>query len=218
MGLETLIDLWQLLEEHVFAMFLVIIGLTVFIPKFNQMWNVFIRGHRDNPLQEVPVKRDAAIRELMYECLYSYEADKVHIYQYHNGGRNAAGIPFAKFSCTQEIVKPGKPPVAHHFQNLPASIAWMWNEAVVEHKIFSFWNREQLKHIDPAMHELFRDYNTEGCITVGLYDIHENALGFLTMLYMEPKEGSLDAEQTKDLVNIATRIGGLLSTNVDPER
>ena len=68
------------------------------------------------------------IQILMYHILRNFNADRVSIYEFHNGGHNLQGIEFKKTSGTYEAVELEIKPIIKEMQNLPISINPLWSK------------------------------------------------------------------------------------------
>ena len=64
----------------------------------------------------------------IYHLLQNFCADRVSIYEFHNGGKNLAGVQFKKVSNTYEAVSLQTKPIIKGMQNLPISINPLWNK------------------------------------------------------------------------------------------
>ena len=64
----------------------------------------------------------------LYHMLQNFGADRISIYEYHNGGKNLAGVEFKKCSNMYEAVALEVKPNIKEMQNLPLSINPLWNK------------------------------------------------------------------------------------------
>ena len=58
------------------------------------------------------------VRIILEKLLTDMGADRVSLFEYHNGGLNMKGTNFQKLSCTNQVVKNGISPTQTYFQNL----------------------------------------------------------------------------------------------------
>ena len=64
----------------------------------------------------------------LYHLLQVFGADRISIFEFHNGGKNLAGVEFKKCSNTYEAVSLEIKPNQKELQNLPLSLNPMWNK------------------------------------------------------------------------------------------
>lgn len=144
----------------------------------------------------------------MYHLLQNFDAERVSIYEYHNGGKNLAGVEFKKCSNTYEAVSLETKPIIKEMQNLPLSINPLWSMILSTRDDVIIPSVEKLDDI------FLRTYlESQGIKTYYgtiLLDYDNTPIGFITMeCYKESKE--LNDEQLKEFNEIAIKISVLIN-------
>ena len=88
------------------------------------------------------------IQQLTYHLLNELEADRVSIFEFHNGGKTITGVDFKKCSNTYEAVELGIEPKYKDFQNIPISTNFLWNKLLLDKKTIAICDISDLQNTD----------------------------------------------------------------------
>jgi hypothetical protein len=171
-----------------------------------------IKQEHTNEINETiknSIDADFRINKILNEILIRFDADRVYITLYHNGGTFPSGIPFIKATQTYEVDQRGIASKIRDYQQLPISVFAYWNKAVVLKKIMNYYDVEDLADRDASSYEMLREKGAKSFTMIGLYDNNDIPLGFLGI---EHVRGQYNADSTdiKVLKRDAIYISSLL--------
>lgn len=144
-----------------------------------------------------------------------YEADRVWITQFHNGGHYyPTGKSIAKFSLIYETVNIGVGSVQNNFQNIPVNLFSKSINYLLEHDIIEI---PDYKDETISTHGLKYIAEDTGCKSGYIFAIKSfdgKFIGSLGMDYTK-KKTKLTPEDVHHLFNYATSIGGVLLNHLE---
>ena len=116
-------------------------------------------------------------------------ADRVQIYDFHNGGHYANGRSALKTTCTYEVCRAGIKPVQSQLQGIPLScIAKFINELLSNNEL-EIKNLEKIKDTMPATYQLKKDMEIMSFFDIVLNNKYGEPVGFLAIQYVENTYG-----------------------------
>lgn len=155
------------------------------------------------------VKVSEKINEALEQILIEANADRVTLYQYHNGSQNLAGIPFAKISSTNEVCNLGIHSLQEETQNIPSGMMVWWIKSVHDHPL-------KIPCIDCIQEEdrgVYEIYKARGCKSVYSFEITSvkgMPVGYVTIEYLkEPKD--LHEDKLETIKDTVTKLGGCIT-------
>lgn len=144
----------------------------------------------------------------LYHLLQNFGAERISIYEFHNGGKNLAGIEFKKCSNTYEAVSLEIKPIIKEMQNLPLSINPIWNKILSTREDVNIPSVKNLEDI------YLKTYLESQCIktyySTILQDYDNTPIGFMTMEYYHSSM-ELTEEQLYEFNEIAIKISVLIN-------
>lgn len=165
--------------------------------------------HSDLPAKFINFAENAnKIQIQMYHLLQIFDAERLSIYEFHNGGKNLAGIEFKKCSNTYEAVSLETKPLIKEMQNLPLSINPLWN------RILSTRDEIVVPFVDKIEDRFLREYLTSLGIktyySTILEDYDNTPIGLITMEYYSYTK-ELNQEQIDEFTETAIKIAVLIN-------
>jgi hypothetical protein len=144
-----------------------------------------------------------------------YEADRVWITQFHNGGHfYPTGKSIAKFSLIYETVNIGVGSIQNNFQNIPVNLFSKSINFLLEHDTI-----EISDYKDEAIPTYGLKYIAEdtGCKSSYIFAIKSFEGKFIGSLGLDftKKKTKLTSEDVHHLSNYATGIAGVLSSHLE---
>lgn len=144
----------------------------------------------------------------LYHMLQTFEAERVSIYEFHNGGRNLQGVEFKKCSNTYEAVELETKPIIKEMQNLPLSINPLWNKLLATHKNIDIPSVEKL---EDSFLRLYLETQSIKTYYLALLEDYDNSpIGFITLEYYKNVRG-LTEEERREFNAIAIKISVLIN-------
>jgi len=144
----------------------------------------------------------------LYHLLQNYGAERVSIYEFHNGGKNLAGIEFKKCSNTYEAVSLETKPVIKEMQNLPLSVNPLWSRTLVTRCDIIIPSVEKLE--DTFLKGYLETQSIKTYYSSILQDYDNTPIGFITLEYYH-KSKELTVEQLEEFNEIAIKISVLIN-------
>jgi len=148
------------------------------------------------------------IQILLYHILRSFNADRVSIYEFHNGGHNLQGIEFKKSSNTYEAVELEVKPIIKEMQNLPISINPLWSKLLADRlpvRVPSVNNLE-----DTFFKAYLEAQSIKTYYSILLVDYDSSPIGFISLEFYH-RERELTRQEFNEFENISIKISTLIN-------
>ena len=144
-----------------------------------------------------------------------YEADRVWITQFHNGGHfYPTGKSIAKFSLIYETVNIGVGSVQNNFQNIPVNLFSKSINYLLEHDIIEIPDYKDETISTYGLKYIAEDTGCKSGYIFAIKSFDGKFIGSLGMDYTK-KKTKLTPEDIHHLFNYATSIGGVLSNHLE---
>jgi hypothetical protein len=125
------------------------------------------------------IQKDELIHATLREIRRKYNADRVFITQFHNGGTFYTNSPMQKASITYERCSDGLQRIADKFQNyLVSNFAWYANK-VLKNEAFFYDIDETVDDI--IMKSVFKTYSTWAHSAVAVLDAQNHPIAVLAL-------------------------------------
>lgn len=163
---------------------------------------------KDTVLQEVKFSNQLgqkvdAIRE-------KYDADRVWITQFHNGGNYyPTGRSIQKFSIFYETITPGVPSIQLDFQNVPVSLFSKSTEYIYENYYLSIPDFKNPDVLDYGLRSIAETTHSQSCYIFAIFNIENKLIGNLGVEYVKEKR-ELTEDDLRDLQVEAAILSGAL--------
>lgn len=197
------------------GLFIIIIGVLVY--KFSdklvqKLAEQIAEGKIDLKKQLSRKKRKDSIfkvNRLLRELVDKLSADRVSVFEYHNGGYNLTGMPFIHFSLVTQLNQIGVDELSKDFDNIlvssvPEFIQMLDNSAYCDVNI---------KDLEYSFPRLYRELIEDGMQEVIFASIEgsEDQIGFLMLTFKEPikvTKKKLIKELSKKIQKLAIYLDG----------
>ncbi len=127
------------------------------------------------------ILRNKLINSALEKMVYEYSADRAYLIQFHNGGENIKGIPFIKFSITNEWCPISVKREAHNFKDVPIGIFSGLSYHVIKEKVLYFPDVETLRPYDGGSYSIFKSKGVESVYVSGVFDLQDSLVGLVIM-------------------------------------
>jgi len=144
----------------------------------------------------------------LYHILQTFDADRVSIYEFHNGGKNLAGIEFKKCSNTYEAVELETKPIIKEMQNLPLSMNPLWSKVLATKDDIVIPNVEKLE--DTFLKTYLVTQSIKTYYSSILLDYGNSPIGFITLEYYTAAR-KLTQDELTEFNEIAIKISVLIN-------
>lgn len=139
-------------------------------------------NHEEKLMKGLPatLERTIQIQTELRELMDKIGADRIYVFEYHNGNRSLAGVDFIKCSNTYELVAKGISPEQKNLQELPIAMMSMWTRRLMEGGCLNINNIQQLADMgDYSSYEMLKAQGIYGVYAVGIKDNQDRLTGFL---------------------------------------
>lgn len=144
----------------------------------------------------------------LYHLLQNFGAERVSIYEFHNGGKNLAGIEFKKCSITYEAVSLETKPIIKGMQNLPLSINPLWSKTLTTRSDIYIPSVDKLE--DTFLKLYLQTQSIKAYYSTILQDYDNTPIGFITLEYYK-NDRELTKAQFDEFNEIAIKISVLIN-------
>ena len=136
------------------------------------------------------------------ESLKEYlNADRVQIYDFHNGGHYANGRSALKTSCTYEVVRTGISPKQNLLQSIPLSFLQKFISQLLNDDSMEIKQLDQIKEIMPSTYQLKKSQNINSFYDIVLNNKAGEPIGFLAVQFV--KNGySINEKGKKEILRL----------------
>jgi hypothetical protein len=122
------------------------------------------------------IQRMEQIKEIL-------RADRIQIYDFHNGGHYANGRSALKTSCTFEVVRVGVKGYQMYLQSLPLSAIPEFVKTLLNNKELYVKNLEEIKGCMPSTYNIKHSQDVKGFYDIILENEKQEPIGFLGIQY-----------------------------------
>lgn len=126
---------------------------------------------------------DMKIHSRLEEIKEYLNADRVQIYDFHNGGHYANGRSALKTSCSFEVVRNGVKGYQKELQSVPLSCIPQFIQALLQSGKLKVNNLEDIKSTMPSTYQLKKGQNVASFYDIILNDEEGEPVGFLAFQY-----------------------------------
>jgi hypothetical protein len=144
----------------------------------------------------------------LYHILQNFGAERVSIFEFHNGGKNLAGIEFKKCSNTYEAVSLEIKPIIKEMQNLPLSINPLWNRILATRVDIKIPEVDKLS--DTFLKSYLETQSIKTYYSTALEDYDNTPIGFMSIEYYHSTR-ELTQLQLDEFNDIAIKISVLIN-------
>jgi hypothetical protein len=175
--------------------------------------NILPKWHdkkKDNLRNNFPLNilRNKLIQSALEKMVYDASADRAAVLQFHNGGENIKGIPFIKFSVTNEWCPISVPREADNYRDIPLGIFSGLCYHVIKAKRLYFPSIEDLRAVDSGSYAIFKSKNVQSLYVTGIFDLQDSLIGVVILEFFE--KTLLDIDELEIFEKTAGVISGLV--------
>lgn len=150
-------------------------------------------------------KQTNADLEIINKMEYAKEilgADRVQIYDFHNGGHYANGRSALKTSCTYEVVRAGVKKCQRELQAVPLSCIPHFVDELLRNNSLEVNNLEDIINQMPATYSLKREQSIKSFYDVVLENDSGEPIGFLGIQYTRGIHKVYTEQEKKEILKL----------------
>lgn len=160
------------------------------------------------------IKETGRLRQQLYEIRTYYDADRVELYQFHNGDHYVSGASIQKVSMTHFVMAKGiSVPVEARSQNVPLGYVSSVAESLLK-KEPVFFSYATLLAGDSYFKSILRYGGARSALVHGVFDPLHNMIGFLVVMWLE--DVTLTQEQIDAMKEFALGTGDEMQMGKPP--
>lgn len=147
----------------------------------------FISNFQGSVSSKIPKqsKIDIKVLKRMEEVKELLNADRVHVYEFHNGEHYANGRSALKVSCTYEVCKVGIKIVQKDCLSIPISCMPKYIAAILDSPMVEISNIENIKNEMPASYNFKCLQNVGAYIDVAIQNKQKEPVGFIEVQWTD---------------------------------
>jgi hypothetical protein len=171
------------------------------------------KSNRKDPVAE-SLKANILVDNKVNEILEEYNADRVWITQFHNGGHfYPTGKSIHKFSMFYETVVLGTASIKDYFQNIPVSLFSKSTNFLLEEEVIEISDFKDETIVTHGLKYIADEYGCKSGYLFAVKSIDNKFLGVLGIDYTK-KRKVLTPEEISDIRVEVTSIGGVIMNHL----
>lgn len=174
----------------------------------------FLKGWHGSVSSKIPRQSqiDLKVLKRMEEVKEIMDADRVHVYEFHNGEHYANGRSALKVSCTYEVCRAGTQSVQRSCMSVPLSVMPKYIAAILDNPIVNVKDIESIKDLMPATYNLKFSQNVQAYTNVVILDKETEPVGFIEVQWFDKNKF---IENEHELLRLAAFIEENILINLD---
>ena len=148
------------------------------------------------------VNIDDSIISKMEDLKELLNADRVQIYDFHNGGHYANGRSALKTSCSYEVIRTGVSHKQSYLQSIPLSCLSRFVSKLMNDGFLEVRNIEDIKDEMPSTYQLKKDMQINSFYDVILNNKNGEPIGFLAVQYVKNKYNILSEKDKQEILKL----------------
>ena len=127
-------------------------------------------------------------------------ADRIHLYEFHNGEHYADYRSACKFSCSYEVVKAGNKAVRNTCVNIPISVMPRFVNRITTTGLFSCTDISKIQTEMPSTYAFKRELGVKEFYDMAIRNKAGEIIGFLAIQWDRDTTSNVDEDEIKRLV------------------
>lgn len=145
---------------------------------------------------------DNEIIKRMEELKEFLNADRVQVYDFHNGGHYANGRSALKTSCTYEVCRSGCRSYQMYLQAIPLSCIPQFVETLLNKEELKINNLEDIKENMNSTYHLKKDQGVRSFFDVVIYNKNKEPIGFLAVQYLTENKVNFSHNELNEILKL----------------
>ena len=164
-----------------------------YLNKYFKKTNVGKMLPRQNKLDLEILNKLEYVKEIL-------NADRIHVYEFHNGEHYSDYRSAYKFSCTYEVFKAGNQPVQQSCINLPTNCMPQFVHKITEAGKFICKDLEDLKDSMSSTNKNKKSIKIDSFYDIAIHNKDGNTIGFIAIHWFDKKNMKVDIDVINQLV------------------
>jgi len=187
-----------------------LVAIVTLVSTFGGLW--LQRKWRDSSKTKELISstnRNSEIIKVLKKLRDEFLADRVYVFEFHNGEYFSSGSPMQKFTCTYEVVGDGVSAECHNPGEYRMSNYNDYISAIVNDRDYFVQNVEKLKD-DALLKSLLTQKGVKSLYNIPIRTFSGKTVGFLGLDYVKQSR-RLSEEEVNSLRSAAKMITGYIA-------
>lgn len=145
---------------------------------------------------------DNEIIKRMEELKEYLNADRVQVYDFHNGGHYANGRSALKTSCTYEVCRTGCRSYQMYLQAIPLSCIPQFVETLLNKEELRINNLEDIKKSMTSTYNLKKDQGVKCFYDIIIHNKSKEPIGFLAIQYCTENKVNFNHNELNEILKL----------------
>lgn len=145
---------------------------------------------------------DSEIISRMEDIKELLGADRVQIYDFHNGGHYANGRSALKTSCTYEVTRTGTKGYQMYLQSIPLSAIPTFIKSLLTTGEMCVEDIEHIKEAMPSTYNIKKEQGVKGFHDVILHNEYKEPIGFLGIQYVNNTHKTYNSNEKNEILRL----------------
>ena len=145
---------------------------------------------------------DYLIINKMEEVKELLNADRVQVYDFHNGGHFANGRSALKVSCSYEVCRAGIKSYQMYLQSIPLNCIPQFIKTLLNKNRMIINDLEEIKDIMPATYSLKKSQNVKSYFDIILNNEFNEPIGFLAIQYESINKVNFSEKEINEILKL----------------
>lgn len=141
------------------------------------------------------IKRMESLKEYL-------NADRVQVYDFHNGGHYANGRSALKTSCTYEVCRSGCRSYQMYLQAIPLSCIPQFVETLLNKEQLKVNDLEDIKENMNSTYHLKKDQGVRSFFDIVIHNKDKEPIGFLAIQYLEENKVAFNQNEMNEILKL----------------
>lgn len=164
-----------------------------YLAKYLKKTNVAEKLPKQNTLDMEIIDKMEYVKEIL-------NADRIHVYEFHNGDNWSDHRPAYKFSCTYEVFKAGNKPIQNECIGLLTNCMPLFVDKIIKENKFICEDLEDLKDAMPSTYNFKKALNIKSFYDVAIKNKDGKVIGFVAIHWFKKSNVKIDEDVIKQLV------------------
>lgn len=129
-------------------------------------------------------------------------ADRVQIYDFHNGGHYANGRSALKTSCSYEVARAGVKGHQKELQSVPLTCIPKFVRTLLDQNELKINDLEEIKNTMPATYQLKKEQDIQSFYDIILQNKNKEPIGFLAIQYSKTNSVDFNQEEMNEILKV----------------
>lgn len=154
----------------------------------------------------------------MEELKEKLHADRVQVYDFHNGGHYANGRSALKMSCTYEVIRAGVKPIQNELQCIPINCLPSFVNTLLKNNDLEVKDLEDIKTKMPSAYDIKMHQGIKSFYDIIINNKYNEPIGFIAIQYTGKIKPSYNINEKNEILKLKFFLEENLEKMIDERR